>query len=153
AGLVGALQEGEQRRSRISRIANDLVGQTSKRARPQPGPERLLWPQGSLAETCGLRRRVRVVARLSDLVVSGPEAAGDHLVRIGLRGERARVRLRGRAPPAETGDGEIQRVPEEMHRTGLAAEPAGELLEDTVCPVEDAPEALDRVSIVGVVLP
>ena len=43
-------------------------------------------------------------------------------------------------------------MPEEVHRARLAAVPAGELLEHRVRPVEDPPEALDRVSIVGGVL-
>jgi hypothetical protein len=43
-------------------------------------------------------------------------------------------------------------VPEEVDRARLAAVPAGELLEDLVRPVEDVPEAFDRVSLVGRVL-
>ena len=43
-------------------------------------------------------------------------------------------------------------MPEEVDRTRLAAVPAGELLEDPVRPVEDPPEALDRVGVVGRVL-
>jgi hypothetical protein len=40
-------------------------------------------------------------------------------------------------------------VPEEVYRAGLAVEPAAELLEDGVRPVEDSAEAPDRLSIPG----
>ncbi len=43
-------------------------------------------------------------------------------------------------------------MPEEVDGAGLAAEPAAELLEDTVRPVENAAVALDRVAIPGRVL-
>ena len=52
----------------------------------------------------------------------------------------------------EPGDGEIESVPEEMHRARLAVEPAAELLEDAVRPVEDPAEASYRVVIPGGVL-
>ena len=53
------------------------------------------------------------------------------------------------AAPAEACDGEVEGVPEEMNWARLAAVPAGELLEDRVRPVENPPEALNRVPIVG----
>ena len=39
-----------------------------------------------------------------------------------------------------------------MNRAGLSAVPAGELLQDAVRPVEDPPEALNRIAVVGNVL-
>ena len=47
----------------------------------------------------------------------------------------------------EARDGEVEAVPEEVYGAGLAVEPAAELLEDRVRPVQDAAEALDRLSI------
>ena len=58
----------------------------------------------------------------------------------------------GAGSAREAGDGEVEAVPEEVHRAGLAVEPAAELLEHGVRPVEDAAEALDRLSIPGRVL-
>ena len=43
-------------------------------------------------------------------------------------------------------------MPEEVDRAGLALEPAAELLEDAVGPVEHVAEALDRAAIPGCVL-
>ena len=47
----------------------------------------------------------------------------------------------------EAGDGEVEAVPEEVHRARLTVEPAAELLEHGVRPVEDTAEALDRFAI------
>src|SRR4029453_5379511 len=62
-------------------------------------------------------------------------------------------RLDGRRrPPREACDCEVEAVPEEEDRAGLAVEPAAELLEDAVGPVEHETEALDRAAIPGCVL-
>src|SRR3954451_2287662 len=58
----------------------------------------------------------------------------------------------GAGRPEKGGDGEVEAVPEEMDGAGLATEPAAELLEHAVRPVENAAVALDRVAIPGGVL-
>src|SRR5207249_10693284 len=82
-----------------------------------------------------------------------PEAEGDDLVRVRLPRHGIRACNLRSASRAEAGDGEVEAVPEEVDRARLAAEPAGELLEDRVRPVEDVPEALDGIAVVGRVLP
>src|SRR5207249_710959 len=77
-----------------------------------------------------------------------PEAEGDDLVRIRLLGDRIGLGQLGCAPATESGHREVEPVPEEVNRARLAAVPAGELLEHAVAPVEDAPEAGYRVTVV-----
>src|SRR5213078_390548 len=55
----------------------------------------------------------------------------------------------GRALAAEAREREVERMPEEVHRARLPAVPARELLQDAIGPVENAPEALDSVRVVG----
>ena len=63
------------------------------------------------------------------------------------------VRLdRRRVAPGEAGDGEIETVPEQVDRARLAIEPAAELLQHPVGPVQHLREALDVLAIPGGVL-
>src|SRR5262249_4593414 len=86
------------------------------------------------------------------LLIACPEAERDDLVRVGLAGDRARVRTHGCAAATEARHSQIEPVPEEGDRARLAAEPPGELVEHLVGPVEEAPEALDRRRTGGGVL-
>ena len=69
-------------------------------------------------------------------------------MRVRLLVDRVEVRWHRCARTAEAGEREIERVPEEMNGTRLSAVPARELLEHLVRPLEDVPEALDRISVV-----
>ena len=53
----------------------------------------------------------------------------------------------GTRPAREAGHRQVETVPEEMHGAGLAVEPAAELLEHRVRPVEHPAESFDRVAI------
>src|SRR6185436_4144093 len=68
---------------------------------------------------------------------------GVGLTRDGI-GARARTR-----PSREARDCEVEAVPEQVHGARLAVEPAAELLEDGVRPVEDSSEATNRVVVPG----
>src|SRR5438067_5277971 len=153
AGLVRALQERQQRRPRIARRTHGLVGKHRQRSASELAPDRFGRAQRPVAKPVRLGRRVRVVGRLAHVLVAGPEPEGDDLVRVRLPRHGIRARNRRSAPRPEASDGEVEAVPEEVHGARLAAEPAGELLEDRVRPVEDVPEALDGVPVVGRVLP
>src|SRR5439155_11999955 len=82
----------------------------------------------------------------------GPEAEGDDLVRVRLLGDRVSFGELGCAPASKAGHRKVEPVPEEVDRARLAAVPAGELLEHAVAPVEDAPEAVYRVTVVRLML-
>src|SRR5205085_3245352 len=104
-----------------------------------------------VAEPVRFGAGVGVVGGVPEIVVSGPEAEGDELLGVGLLGDGVGVDGRRRSA-GEAGNREIEAVPEEMDRAGLAAEPAAELLEHAVGPVEDAAVALDGVAVPGGVL-
>ncbi len=147
--LVGALAEREQSLSGVARRAHGLVGKDRQRARAELDP--LARGQLLVAQPRGLRGGVGVVRGVADVVVAGPEAERDDLLRVGLLGDRVGVHRRA-GPAGEAGHGEVEAVPEEVHGARLAGEPAAELLEHRVGPVEDPPEARDRVAIPGRVL-
>ena len=75
---------------------------------------------------------VGVEGRLADVLVSGPEAEGDDLVRVGLAGDRVRALRERHALAGETGHREVEAVPVELDRAGLAIEASGKLLKDLV---------------------
>src|SRR5439155_21912816 len=139
----------QQRQARVGCCANRVVGEECERSawggNPVPERQRLVAQPVRFGAGVGVKGRVRGV------VVSGPEAEGDELLRVRLLSYGV-GRDGRRRPPREPGDREVEAVPEEMDGAGLAAEPAAELLKHTVSPVEDAAVALDRVAIPGCVL-
>ena len=102
-----------------------------------------------MAETCRLRGRIGVERRLADVPVARPEAERDEVVRVRLPVDWAESRCVRRALAVEACHREVEGVPEEVHGARLAAVPPGEGLEHAVGPVEDPPEALDCVGVVG----
>src|SRR5262245_51556030 len=54
----------------------------------------------------------------------------------------------GSSSPGETGNGQIGRAPEKMHRTALTDEARAKLFEDAVCLNQDSPEPVRIVRIV-----
>src|SRR3712207_5610455 len=87
-------------------------------------------------QTLRLGGGVGVEGGLADLLVSGPEAKGDDLVRVRLARYRICV-LRQRYPfSGEAGKGQVEAVPVELDGAGLAGKTPGELLEDSIRPQE-----------------
>jgi hypothetical protein len=85
-------------------------------------------------------------------VIAGPEAERDDLVRVGLTSDRIGA-VAGWGPAAgEAGHGQVQAVPEQMHRALFAAVPARELLEHGIRPIQDLPEPPHILRVVGGVL-
>ena len=73
-------------------------------------------------------------------------------MRIRLAVDRVETGGLGSAAAGEARVGEVEAVPEEMDGALLAAEPAGELVEDGVGPAQHPPVALDVLALVAGVL-
>src|SRR5919201_1343890 len=136
--LVGRLEKRKQRFSWPPRPANGFVGEDGEGAAPRGNP--LAERQRLGAEAVRLGRGVGVEVGVRDVVVPRPEAEGDDLVRVRLLLDGV-VLDRDAGLPREARDGEVEAVPEEMDGARLAVEPATELDEDGVSPVEDKAEA------------
>src|SRR5262249_31859648 len=83
--------------------------------------------------------------------VAGPKSRAAHLMRIrftrdGVGESRKSTGVKRSGTAGETGHSEVEAPPEEMHRTYLPEEAAAEMLEDTVCLYEHAPETMRHVA-------
>ncbi len=91
AGLVGALEEGEQHRARIGGCADVVVRKDRLGARARTHPGRSLGER-PLGEAGRLGGRIGVEGRPAHLRVPRPETEADRLVRIRLSRDLVRVR-------------------------------------------------------------
>src|SRR3712207_203621 len=79
---------------------------------------------------------VGVEGGLADVLISGPEAEGDDLVRVRLASNRVCALRQRHLFAGEAGDGQVEAVPVELNGAGLAGKTPGELLEDSIHPQE-----------------
>jgi len=86
---------------------------------------------------------------LDDFAVAGPEADADDFVGVAFFCDGVGVVADGCAAPGETGDGQIETAPEEMHGAGFAKEAGAKFFEDGSCGGEDLPEAVGVLGVVG----
>ena len=150
-GHISRLQELEQRAVGIVRRPNNVVRQDE--LVQVSAVERLRRRDLRIRKTSRLRIRVGVVRGVGDRPTASPESAAADLVRVGLardaiREVRNAARVLRRGPPRETRHGQIERAPEEVHRTALANESRTETLEHAIALHERAPEPRDGGGIV-----
>src|SRR5262249_21186395 len=112
-----------------------------------------LRAHGLFAQSVRRRRAVSVKRRIFEAAVARPKAATGHFMRIGFAGDGIdTVTLRG-GSARETSHGEIERPPEEVHRTRFADVSRPEFLEYPLRVQQDGMKALDVVRVVRSVVP
>src|SRR5919202_3291326 len=89
-----------------------------------------------VGQTLRLGGGVGVEGGLADVLVSGPEAKGDDLVRVRLAGYRICVLRQRHLFSGEAGNGQVEAVPVELDGAGFAGKTPGELLEGSIHPQE-----------------
>ena len=113
---VGAVEEVEQRARGSSAVRTSSYGSDRERAPRRGRPSGCPGASGRSRQAFRLGRRVGVVGGLGEVLVARPRSRTRSPRAVGLARDRVGVRHRRCRPAAEAGDGQVERVPEEVHR-------------------------------------